>query len=629
MLLLALFPVFVVGVGAGAVIAGLRIGQRTGLYLVIAGAGMALALGFALVQALRTRLVPPEGPKPARHEQPGLWRLVDELAAQAGTRPPEEIVLVPEVNAAVREDARLLGLRPGRRYLMLGLPLLAALDVAELRAVLAHELGHYGGGHTRLLAASYRGAETLGRTLSRLDAGPAKWILTGYGWVYAVLSRSANRAQELQADAYAVAAAGRAATACALRRTATLDAAWNAFTDRYLRLPGLAQRTPDILLGFRAFLGHPRQRQALAALERRVLDTRPRSLLDSHPTVRRRLAAIDRLPETPAHPDPRPAWQVLAEPGTVIPAAEQRLYISGELGPRASWAEIVRLAGAAEAARGAELLANAARTSGAAPGATLGEILQAVHRGEAERLIRPLLGPRAGRQEVAQAVTEGLAELLADVVVCALLVQCRARHELDWGEGWRVIGPTGELRPVELAAQAVGNPALAPRFAQQCVTLGVPLDFVPPPAGRPASRRPGSAGEPRLMAAAPVVRALGKNWDVLVYDTGLLLIPVKVAGLAGQRLAAVSGQAGHWQRKRIEKLLAHGTQRRLSHPGARWLAIDTMLGGDHKKFLTGGGKVALRFADGQTATLRTEDDAGYAALVAFLDALPQALPHRR
>ena len=615
--LLALFPFFVVALGVAGVIAGFSGGGRGGLELAILSFGMVIALGFALVQALRVRLSPPSGPSLSRQEQPGLWQLVDELAARAQTRPPDEIVLVPEINAAVLEDAGMLGLRAGRRYMMIGLPLLAGLSVAELRSVLAHELGHYGGGHTRLLAISYRGAETLSRTVSRLDSGPARWVLGTYARLYAVLSRSANRAQELQADAYSVAAAGRATAVAALRKIATMDMLWDAFGSRYLKLPVLAERTPDILLGFRLFVDHPRMQRIVAEIEPQVLDSEPSSLFDSHPAIRRRIAAIGALPEGPGHPDERPAWMVLANAAHVIPAAEAELYISGELGPRASWEEIVRIGGAAVAARGAEMLVEAARSSGAAPSGTLGEILHAMQRGEAERIMRPLLRGEGSPEQLRQAVQEGLAELLGDVIVCGLVAQRRAHLELDWGSGWRVMGPDGELKPVELVRPAVANPALVPQLWQHVNALGVPADFVRQPSTRPQQRPAG--GQPQLLGVAPAVAAFRKNWDVFVLDAGLLLIPLKAGVMVGQNLAGAIGQAGQAQRKRIAQLLELGSGGLFNYPDAKWLPAETMAGADRKKFLTGGGKVNLRFADGSSTQMRTQDDSAYQALAEFFD----------
>ncbi|WP_431676531.1 M48 family metallopeptidase [Kitasatospora sp. KL5] len=58
-------------------------------------------------------------------EQPELWEQVRAAAEVTGERPPDELYLVAEVNAAVAEQTRLLGLLPGRRRMLLGVPLLA------------------------------------------------------------------------------------------------------------------------------------------------------------------------------------------------------------------------------------------------------------------------------------------------------------------------------------------------------------------------------------------------------------------------------------------------------------------------------------------------------------------------
>ncbi|APU13251.1 MULTISPECIES: M48 family metallopeptidase [Actinoalloteichus] len=621
-LLLALFPVFVVALGVGGVVAGIVVGGRGGIYLAIVSLGLMVALGFALVQALRTRLTPPDGPRMTRQEQPALWQVVDELAARAQTRPPDEIILVPEINAAVQEDARGLGLRAGRRYMMIGLPLLAGLNVSELRSVLAHELGHYGGGHTRMLAISYRGAETLSRTVSRLDSGPARWVLNGYAWLYRVISQSARRTQELQADAYSVAAAGQRTAIDALRKIATMSLFWNAFGERFLHLPVLSKRTPDILLGFRTFLDHPEQQRIMAEVEPQVLDTEPSSVFDSHPTIRRRIAAIQALPDNPAPPDARPAWAIVLNPAQVLPAAEGALYINGEIGPRASWADIVRVGAAESAFKGAETLARAAHESGAAPSGTLGEILQAVGRGETPRLLGPLLRDGVDPHEAADAMRSAMTELLGDVVVAALVSQGRARHELNWGGPWRVIGPAGELSPDDLIGPAVANPALVGQLVAKLNQLGVPLDFVRRPAP-PDPARQAQAGVPRLTAVAPAIMAFKKMWDGFVTDAGLLLIPLKAGGLASQSLAGAMGQAGQAGRKRLNDLLANGPEALFARPDARWLRTQDILGGERKSLMTGGGKFVIQLTDGTSVTVRTDVDEVYEVLTEFVESLPQ------
>jgi Zn-dependent protease with chaperone function len=50
----------------------------------------------------------------------------------------------------------------------LGLPLLRVLTISQLRAVLAHEFGHYYGGDTKLGPWIYKTRSAIGRTLDSL-----------------------------------------------------------------------------------------------------------------------------------------------------------------------------------------------------------------------------------------------------------------------------------------------------------------------------------------------------------------------------------------------------------------------------------------------------------------------------
>ena len=63
--------------------------------------------------------------------------------------PPERIYLAPDVNAAVFQRGGLLGFG-GKRVLLVGLPLFDALTVRQLRAVIAHEFGHFYGGDSEV-----------------------------------------------------------------------------------------------------------------------------------------------------------------------------------------------------------------------------------------------------------------------------------------------------------------------------------------------------------------------------------------------------------------------------------------------------------------------------------------------
>src|SRR5262245_32358555 len=124
-------------------------------------------MAVAFWKVVRTKPELPNGVRIEPAQGPQLWATVRELADKVGTRAPDEIQLVAEVNAAVVENARWLGLVGGRRFLLLGTPLVQTFTVDQLRSVLAHELGHYSHSHTRLGPLSYRGRLALVHTLQR------------------------------------------------------------------------------------------------------------------------------------------------------------------------------------------------------------------------------------------------------------------------------------------------------------------------------------------------------------------------------------------------------------------------------------------------------------------------------
>jgi Zn-dependent protease with chaperone function len=272
-------------------------------YLVLA---VAVGLVVPVWRVARARPQPPEGLPVTVEQAPVLWAAVRELADLVPTRLPDEIRLVAEVNAAVWEDTGRAGLRPGRRYLYVGVPLLEALPLDELRAVLAHELGHYARGHTRFGALVYRGMLAMVGTIERI--GPHTLpglVLTGYATVSAAIALAVLRRMETEADQAAVRVAGRAATARALRDTGRLVAAWDGYLRQYLRWTSRIGYPPAAVLAyFGAVVDDP-------VLVPDPVRPPPRSRWDSHPALAQRLALIEAAPDRPVPADPRPAWVLL------------------------------------------------------------------------------------------------------------------------------------------------------------------------------------------------------------------------------------------------------------------------------------------------------------------------------
>ncbi|MBA2808617.1 M48 family metalloprotease [Streptomyces sp. KM273126] len=303
------------------------------LYFVSALLAIPLVRGLFMLRAPKGEELP--GRPVTEADEPALWRTVRELAEQVGTRAPSRIVLTADVNAAVSEDARLLGLLPGPRRLYLGIPLMQGLTEAQLRAVIAHELGHYSNSDTRLAAITVRGraqvlrtiahfeeradrtvarertqqekrnakAEAKGKKTKEVDTTGAgityrtmAKIYIGYAKLYFRATLATSRRQEYAADATAARIAGRDASASALREIPALDAAFGFYMGSYATLGSEARLLPprgEVFGGFGRMLSA--RRLELVGL-RTELPTEPSSPYDSHPPIADRVHRIEALP---------------------------------------------------------------------------------------------------------------------------------------------------------------------------------------------------------------------------------------------------------------------------------------------------------------------------------------------
>ncbi|GAA2830229.1 M48 family metallopeptidase [Kitasatospora paracochleata] len=438
---------------------------------------LAAAIVRGMVAALRAgRLRPvPDAVAVTPQDQPELWELVRAAAEVTGERPPDELLLVADVNAGVAERSRLLGLIPGRRRMLLGLPLLAGLTVPHLRAVLAHEFGHFGNGDTRLGGIAMRGRTAVLHTVEAFDRGGTRYhvavgrLYAAYARMFLNASQSVARCQELAADRVAARHAGRDATAAALRAVPVLGAAHSHYLDTYAALGGPVGALPpegEVHGGFRRMLA-ARTDEQLAALCAGRRPPRPHRY-DSHPPTAERVALIEQLPG-----DSRAdggsdggtggpfALALLRDPESVFAALEARtLAPEAARLPRLSWDElvlaravadaegwsrplqtaVVRAVRVAERAAGRETDREARGTAdpvadGELPG--LEEVLDAFDRGllwsaVADRIPKP---PQAGRLTGASArnfIRPRIFDGLAGLVHLRLIAEGHATPDIAW-----------------------------------------------------------------------------------------------------------------------------------------------------------------------------------------------------
>ncbi|MFF4895264.1 M48 family metallopeptidase [Streptomyces sp. NPDC001068] len=404
-------------------------------------------------------------------DQPELWEQIRIAAEVTGQRPPDELYLDAVVNAGVAEHSHLLGLVSGRRRMRLGLPLLAGLTVPQLRAVLAHEFGHYANLDTRLGAVTMRGRKAVVHTVQAFQQGGTRFhfvigaLYVGYARMFLRTSQSVARHQEFAADRMAARHAGRDATAAALRIIPVLAGAYTHYLETYAGMgtsQGALPPVGEVHGGFRRLLA-VRTGERLAELSAGQRPPRPHPY-DSHPPTAERIALIEELPtdDRPSEPaDGTAALTLLRDTDRVFAALEERtLSREAALMRRRSWDDLVmaravedadgwsrplRLAVARalrSSAQGAEGTVPARRdaTSEEAvndvlPG--LEEVLDAIDRGllwmeVADRMPKPyqasrLTGPSA-RNFIRPEIFDGLAGL----VHLRLVESGHARPDIAW-----------------------------------------------------------------------------------------------------------------------------------------------------------------------------------------------------
>ncbi len=206
--------------------------------------------------------------------QPRLFAFLWQVADDAGAPRPHRVFLSAAVNASVSYDLSVLNLLfPTRKNLEIGLGLVNVLSVTQLRAVLAHEFGHFGQ-RTMLVGrwvavAQQVTAQVIARRdwldrfldgLSRTDLRLAwiGWALRTVIWairslldsafrVVLLAHRSLSREMEFQADAVAVSLTGSDALIEALHKLRGADEAWDEAARVADQLLTRGHRVPDLL----------------------------------------------------------------------------------------------------------------------------------------------------------------------------------------------------------------------------------------------------------------------------------------------------------------------------------------------------------------------------------------------
>ncbi|MGC2230462.1 MAG: M48 family metallopeptidase, partial [Candidatus Acidiferrum sp.] len=263
--------------------------------------------------------------EPSAH--PRLFEELNAIAAALEEPVPREVYLIGQVNAFVADRGGIMGIG-SRRIMGIGLPLLSSLTVSEIRAVLAHEFGHYYSGDTKMgpwvyktqsaMIRTFRNIGSLGE-LGRIAALQfmnmvAAFILKWYFIFFMRVVNFVSRRKEYRADELACLVAGAEPLAQGLRKIHGAAMAWGTYWNTEV-VPVLNQGCkPAIADGFSRFLAAPQIAvQVKEGIEREVSEGKTKPF-DTHPPLRDRIAAIENLNAELGEKDEELAISLLEQP---------------------------------------------------------------------------------------------------------------------------------------------------------------------------------------------------------------------------------------------------------------------------------------------------------------------------
>ncbi len=236
---------------------------------------IALLLTVFMVKSLFTvrKTGNPGGIEVTAEEEPKLFAFLHRLADEIGAPKPYRVFITPEVNAAVFYDLSLINLIfPSKKNLIIGLGLVNVTNLGELKAVLAHEFGHFAQGSMAVgrwvyiaqqiishMVATRDWLDSIVRFISRIDLRVAwvGWLLALIIWsirslmdtlfrIVIIAERALSREMEFNADLVAVSVTGSDALVNALHKLQAADEAWQTALDVAQREAGNGKRVTDL-----------------------------------------------------------------------------------------------------------------------------------------------------------------------------------------------------------------------------------------------------------------------------------------------------------------------------------------------------------------------------------------------
>ncbi len=286
----------------------------------IVGAGVIL---WSILPRL-DRFVAP-GPQLTPDNHPRLFSELQTIARAVQQEMPAEVYLVHNVNAWVMQRGGFMGWQ-SRRVMGLGLPLMRIVTVSQLRAILAHEFGHYHAGDTKLGPWIYKTRNAIVRTVQTLAGERGQGSLlqlpfVWYGKLFLRITHAVSRRQEFVADELAARTVGSAPLIAGLRAVHALGQAFDPFWANVMAPVLNAGYRPPMVEGFQQFVQAKNIADALSKSLEEELNRGKADPYDTHPSLKDRIAAVHKWPAGATQPDDPMALSLLED----VPDLETQL----------------------------------------------------------------------------------------------------------------------------------------------------------------------------------------------------------------------------------------------------------------------------------------------------------------
>ena len=255
------------------------------------------------------------GPELKPDEHPELFAMLREVAAAANQEMPREVYLIPDVNAYVSYR----GSFGSVRIMGVGLTLMQTITAPQLRAIVAHEFGHYCNDDLKFAGWIYRTRVAIEKTADRLSSLDFMFLILYapfrlYAKVFVRITQAISRAQELAADRLAANIAGAEQMVAALVVTQRAGYVYQGYYQNEV-VPVLSWGyRPPFAAGFARFLDAAPIAKFVSEQLESDLDHEETGVDDTHPPLRVRAAELGVSPhEVDLSPDAPRAVSMLCD----------------------------------------------------------------------------------------------------------------------------------------------------------------------------------------------------------------------------------------------------------------------------------------------------------------------------